>query len=84
MTISLANIALSPADWTDVCAVYPSTVNADLVVRYLSATGARIVHGGAKPASLNEGDALNPNSAVYANTDHLWVTGVGAMSVTLI
>ena len=84
MTISLANIALNPADWTDVCAAYPSTANADLVVRYLSATGARIVHGGAKPTTLNEGDALNPNGAVYANTEHLWVTGVGAMSVTLI
>lgn len=84
MTTSLANIALTSADWTDVCTVYPSTANADVVVRYLSATGARIVHGGAKPTSLNEGDALNPREACYANTDHLWVTGVGAMSVTLI
>ena len=84
MTTSLANIPLDPADWTDVCALYPSTVSADVVIRYLSASGARVVHGGAKPTSLNEGDALNPREAIYANTDHLWVTGVGAMSVTLL
>lgn len=85
MTTSLANLTLDPAIWTDLCATYPSIANGDVVIRYISTFSARIVHGGATaPATLTEGDALNPHATVYANSDHIWVHGHGAVSVTLL
>lgn len=83
MTTSLTNVTLDPAQWVDLCALYPALAGNDVILRYLSVLSARIVHGGATaPASLTEGDALKPAEAVYANTDHIWVTGQGAVSVT--
>lgn len=85
MTTSLANINLDLHDWTDLCVLYPAVVNSDVILRHPSPLPARIVHGGAtRPVALTGGDLLNPHQAVYANCDHIWVTGHGALSVTML
>lgn len=85
MTTSLINIALDPGGWTDLCAIHPATANSDLVLRYLSPFSARIVHGGATaPTTPDSGDMLNPGEAIYANADHIWVSGRGAVSITIL
>lgn len=83
MTASLSNVALDAGQWRDLCSVYPAIANRDVIVRYAASLSARIFHGGATPpAGLTDGDPMNPGEAIYANADHLWVTGQGAVSVT--
>lgn len=85
MTTSFANVTLDLHDWADLCALYPTIANSDVILRYLSPLFARIVHGGAtKPTALTDGDMFNPQEAIYANSDHIWVTGQGALSVTIL
>lgn len=83
MTASLSNVTLDAGQWVDLCGVYPVIARRDVVVRYAASLSARIFHGGgAAPAGLTDGDPLNPGEAVYANSDHIWVTGIGTVSVT--
>ncbi|MDX3901229.1 MAG: hypothetical protein QHC40_12085 [Sphingobium sp.] len=85
MTTSFANVTLDPSDWIDLCALYPTLANSDVILRYLDPRFARIVHGGAvKPTASDDGDMFNPQQAVYVNSDHIWVIGEGVLSVTIL
>lgn len=85
LTTSLANITLDGDAWIDLCALHAETANSDVVLRYISPFFARIVHGGASPPlTPDSGDMLNPGEATYANADHIWVAGRGALSLIIL